>query len=918
MATPAQLMAYLEECYRADNRELTIFNLYSKKVENLYFLPDSEQLLADRLDKMALDPAMAKPAHQAALLYKKDKSLVYAAFMIAGRLEKHPRLPKRICSPLLFYPATISQGEEYFYLHVDFTRRRINFPLLSALLDVDESDNDRLDDLVAQIPEPPFRTAEIYSFASALKDFLPQLNIEELYHYPRLSKESKIKRKLHPLAGEGLTCFPATAMALLRNSVNTRGVLSELHKMVEMSEKGELSAPLRCLLEKETSIELSADSVKTHVPVILSASQQKILQAGASYPLTLAVGPPGTGKSYTIAALALDHVSRGETVLIASRMNHAVDVVGDKIEDILGQKSYAIRGGRKEYMRELKGFLKQILSALFEIDDEEFAEEKLQCLRNKLENLNNTIADFETRFDKLSDWEESWGKLQEPAELGIFSDLIRRFQLYCLDKKITGSLPQWQLMELYQQALQDRVIYQKEILQYQIRLQIQKTLEKHRRDLVKFRRSISVRSNLKQEKLFGEIDRDILLKTFPVWMVNLADINEILPLIPELFDVAIIDEATQCDIASCMPVLMRARRVVITGDPQQLRHISFLSHERRDRIATRYELNEDQSYSFDYREKSFLDLVQESITSQKQVHFLDEHYRSMPQIIAFSNRHFYHDRLKIMTQRPDTTIQQCLYLKQISGERNKDGFNDQEAQALVDDVCSWVAKEAYLPKNHCHSLGILSPFRSQVEHIFRLLSEKLPLHAFDRHELMVGTAHTFQGEERDIMFLSLALDAKSHFQAFRFLCKNDVFNVSITRARHKQYVYCSVPQSVPYGELLRHYLEFIQQPLQNTDDSRLYHDRFLNEVSKALQEKGFTTWSAYPVAGFTIDLMVEKEGRAMGIDLIGYPGHFVEAIHLERYRIFQRAGLKLFPLPYSLWQKDEELCLKAILEWQSS
>ena len=48
-----------------------------------------------------------------------------------------------------------------------------------------------------------------------------------------------------------------------------------------------------------------------------------------------------------------------------------------------------------------------------------------------------------------------------------------------------------------------------------------------------------------------------------------------------MFDVAIIDEASQCDIASCFPILFRAKRAVIVGDDKQLPHLSFLGGEKQ-------------------------------------------------------------------------------------------------------------------------------------------------------------------------------------------------------------------------------------------------------------------------------------------------------------------------------------------------
>ncbi|MCB1076333.1 MAG: hypothetical protein KDM64_00780 [Verrucomicrobiae bacterium] len=78
----------------------------------------------------------------------------------------------------------------------------------------------------------------------------------------------------------------------------------------------------------------------------------------------MAIGPRGTGKSFTIAALAIETLSRGGSVLIASKMDHAVDVVGNKIEDTIGLEGVVTRGGRSEYLKQLKQFVDELLAGM--------------------------------------------------------------------------------------------------------------------------------------------------------------------------------------------------------------------------------------------------------------------------------------------------------------------------------------------------------------------------------------------------------------------------------------------------------------------------------------------------------------------------------------------------------------------------
>lgn len=98
------------------------------------------------------------------------------------------------------------------------------------------------------------------------------------------------------------------------------------------------------------------------VPALLSRSQERILASSKVNPITLCHGPPGTGKSFTIAAVALNHMAQGESVLVASHMDHAVDVVEEKIDTMLGGAEVTVRAGRQGYLSQLKKFMESCLS----------------------------------------------------------------------------------------------------------------------------------------------------------------------------------------------------------------------------------------------------------------------------------------------------------------------------------------------------------------------------------------------------------------------------------------------------------------------------------------------------------------------------------------------------------------------------
>ena len=121
-----------------------------------------------------------------------------------------------------------------------------------------------------------------------------------------------------------------------------------------------------------------------------------------------------------------------------------------------------------------------------------------------------------------------------------------------------------------------------------------------------------------------------------------------MPLVAGAFDLLVIDEASQCDIASALPLLYRCKRAVIIGDPMQLRHISAVP-EALDLQKLQTHGLTDGYLSWSYTAHSLYDLAS-SLTHAEGIVQLRDHHRSHPDIIGFSNRHFYESTLRIATK----------------------------------------------------------------------------------------------------------------------------------------------------------------------------------------------------------------------------------------------------------------------------
>jgi very-short-patch-repair endonuclease len=266
------------------------------------------------------------------------------------------------------------------------------------------------------------------------------------------------------------------------------------------------------------------------------------------------------------------------------------------------------------------------------------------------------------------------------------------------------------------------------------------------------------------------------------WAVTTLSVRGRVPFAPGLFDLLVIDEASQCDIASALPLLYRARRAVVIGDPMQLQHISTLSATQDQELLATHGLMRDR-LGWAYSARSLFDLAH-SLCRRADVVTLREHYRSHADIIEFSNGAFYGGQLRIATDhdrlhRPcddEPAVRWVDVAGQTVRPASGGAVNEIEARAAVEQVVRLIAQ------GYGGTIGVVSPFRAQAGRIRALLQEHLRPRA--GVECLSDTIHRFQGDERDVMIFSSAVSSGVSEAALVFLRRQpNLFNVAISRAR---------------------------------------------------------------------------------------------------------------------------------------
>ena len=442
------------------------------------------------------------------------------------------------------------------------------------------------------------------------------------------------------------------------------------------------------------------------------------------------------------------------------------------------------------------------------------------------------------------------------------------------------------------------------------------------RDAKKVRRikvhalSLVERKKKKSNNIMEEEDFKPLLDAFPCWCVTTYAVSDSLPLKPGMFDVAIIDEASQCDIASCFPIMYRAKKTVVVGDDKQLPHLSFLEKAKEQSFLSQYGIPDKYQLMWRFRTNSMFDLA--DYYSMNSV-MLDEHFRSLPPIINFSNKEFYNDRIRVM-KKDSSTDTAIDIIKVPDGKVDMDATrNLPEIEALVKTLHEIIIEDEKNNPDKPVSIGIISPFRAQVEQLKISVPKVLSDYMIKKHQIEIGTAHTFQGDERDIILMSWAFANNSYPQSITFLQKPNLFNVAITRARSKCINFVSHDlETMPDGHF-RHYVSYLKQYKERKEailnegiDENIYKNSLEREIAEEIRKLDHRVAAGVEIAGLSADLVVDDK-FIIEIDGMEDNKKLHHMSNMKKQAILERCGFKVKRITFREWQYSAKACLDRVL-----
>ena len=1015
---------YLHDCVREEVKSSTFRNLKGDKDNKWIFLKEKETLLTDGLEYLKLDGAnpnltelMIQSENNA-----RDKYLIYGYMFLVGRNGRSKRR-NEFLTPLLYVPCKLERNG----VNINCIRQEdilsLNTGALASLMkksDDDDEVDSFLEGILDVVPELPITKEKMDIFLTTLKSLIPDVeivadnsedadednvtrdespekdfsnveingdNIDEIIEDDIQQQKQKYEGDLKKL------CVTyQSAIILTKRPAVTAGVLHELLQIAEKPSGVYRETTLSVIndeynqaVEKGTIPDNNAPFYPI-TPLSLSDSQEKVIKNIENNKFIAVQGPPGTGKSQTIVNLVAHLIANGKTVLVASRMDKAVDVVADRLNE-LGAPYLALRAGRANYQKQLSLELQDLLSGKADIDDDVedfiFADAKdmkqhLDILReteDKCENIIKLERKWHDLKDEISQQSQIVGKMQfikrplKKSEIDNINDVIKTLRtnmeksgffvnfanisnqrqlkkildlkhfdineenLNRLKTELDFTTLKWQqwkaendiqktgnihiMMEQIRQLKRKQKTLAINILKSTRREALKALLrdDKKKRRIKVHAMSLVERRKKLQNKILEEEDFKPLLEAFPCWCVTTYAVSDSLPLKPGMFDVAIIDEASQCDIASCFPIMYRAKRSVIVGDDKQLPHLSFLEKAKEQSFLSQYGIPDKYQLMWRFRTNSMFDLA--DYYSMNSV-MLDEHFRSLPPVINFSNKEFYSNRIRVM--RKDKLDQNALELVKVpEGKVDSDATrNIPEVEELVKVLHEIIIEDEKNNPDNPTTIGIISPFRAQVEQLKISVPKVLSDYMIRKHQIEIGTAHTFQGDERDIMLISWGFANNSHPQSITFIQKPNLFNVAITRAKNKCINFVSHDIETMSEGHFRNYIsyckEYIErkQALANDEiDANIYKNSLEKEIADEIRKLDHHVLAGVDIAGLSADLVVDDK---FIVEIDGVEDKPKSNIaNMKKQSLLERSGFKVKRISYREWQYSPKACLDRIL-----
>lgn len=549
---------------------------------------------------------------------------------------------------------------------------------------------------------------------------------------------------------------------------NIRANLAPTYSVIEEKiENGTLEHPMKAFFgnvnrfgakRKEPSIVIYDDKV--------NIDQMRVIYNSMKYPITYVQGPPGTGKTQTILNVVLSSFFNSRTTLICSSNNKPINGILEKlsfsykgVNDI--PFPYLRLGNQEEVLKatqriiELYNFQSQM----------EPDEAKINRIKEKTnENNKNLVKQLEL-YEKKKELKSRI----DSAERLINTINNSSNSLYRnVEKK---------LVQLKKEDNQIPVVSNRDVLNLVTSVADDRQFKQYMYfESVKYIKKLKLPKYISLIDICKIKDEEDRVTSFNKWCTldeNIKLLEAVFPIIittnistarlgtaNHQFDLVIMDEAGQCNCATALLPIARAKQLLLVGDTNQLKPVIVLEDIINEKLKNEFSIACD----YDYRNYSILDIMRKHDNISKDI-MLTYHYRCGKKIINFSNQRFYNGKLNLDYLNNDGNLS-LLNVRNMNSKRKNENY--EEAKAIVD----------YIKRNNLTDTAIITPFKNQQNLINAMLKEN------NISDISCGTIHQVQGAEKNTIIISTSISPKTSRKTFEWIKNNsEITNVAVTRAK---------------------------------------------------------------------------------------------------------------------------------------
>lgn len=506
----------------------------------------------------------------------------------------------------------------------------------------------------------------------------------------------------------------------------------------------------------------------------INLDQLLAINNAMKYPCAYIQGPPGTGKTNTIKNTIVTAFFNEQTVLFSSYNNNPIDNVFEDLRHLeyngktipfpilrLGNQTKMIeavkyinhlrkqvagikvfdstldkrKGSRTERAKELSNMLKNYEEVL-DLEERKATLEHLIAYQEKIKNMGNLFSfQLDLQMHQRSKIDNEIQKIGDVTEEKAYKLLDRNEEEFYQYLYYTSA----------------RYIKQLETNRFAELREILDSDDQPDAIAAKLRDYLKKSDNIKK-----------LQKVFPIIITTCISASRLGEPEP-LFDMTIIDEASQCNVAISLVPILRGRKLMLVGDPQQLKPVVLLDELSNRKLRKRYHVSDEYDYMINSIYKTYLacDAVSDEI-------LLHNHYRCNPDIIGFNNKKYYNSKLRIQSNSREPNP--LVYVDVKESASDVKNTSPAEVAAIMD----------YAEHNKDKSMAVITPFVNQR----MLIEEEIKERKLEN--IVCGTVHAFQGDEKDVVLFSTALSNRMQLGTYNWLKNNkELINVATSRAKDK-------------------------------------------------------------------------------------------------------------------------------------